>query len=71
MLPLALEQELRKQCRAFAEELLSHTRSSTELAVMLNYDPESLPYEDGDSMKLKRLELAIDYKQKAVSRKDL
>jgi hypothetical protein len=34
---------------------------------MLNYDPEALPYEDGDSMKLKRLELAIDYKQKAVS----
>ncbi|KAF2366307.1 Transient receptor potential channel [Trinorchestia longiramus] len=57
--------ELRKQCRSFAEELLSHTRSSTELAVMLNYDPESLPYEDGDSMKLKRLELAIDYKQKS------
>jgi len=56
---------LRKQCRNFATELLSHTRSSTELAVILNYDPEvSNPYEDGDSMKLKRLELAIDYKQK-------
>lgn len=57
--------ELRKQCRSFAQELLSHTRSSTELAVILNYDPESLPYEDGDCMKLKRLELAIDYKQKS------
>ncbi|KAB7502191.1 Transient-receptor-potential-like protein [Armadillidium nasatum] len=56
--------ELRTQCRNFAEALLSHTRSSTELAVILNYDPDSPPYEDGEHMKLARLELAIDYKQK-------
>jgi len=56
--------ELRSQCRNFAQELLSHSRSSTELAVILNYDPESPPYEDGDYMQLRRLELAIDYKQK-------
>jgi len=56
---------LRSQCRKFAKELLSHSRSSTELAVILNYDAEeATPYEDGDIMKLKRLELAIDYKQK-------
>jgi len=56
--------ELRAQCRNFAQELLSHSRSSTELAVILNFDPESPPYEDGDYMQLRRLELAIDYKQK-------
>lgn len=51
----------------FAEELLGHARSSTELAVMLNHDPESVvPYEDGEHMSLKRLELAIDCKQKRV-----
>lgn len=35
-------------------------------AIILNYDPDALPYEDGDHMKLKRLEMAIDYKQKKV-----
>nr|XP_053645075.1 transient-receptor-potential-like protein [Cherax quadricarinatus] len=57
--------ELRNKCMKFAEELLSHARSSTELAVMLNYDPDSVvPYEEGKHMTLKRLELAIDCKQK-------
>lgn len=36
------------------------------IAIILNYDPEAPPYEDGDHMKLKRLEMAIDYKQKKV-----
>ncbi|XP_045127472.1 transient-receptor-potential-like protein [Portunus trituberculatus] len=57
--------ELRTKCMKFAEELLGHARSSTELAVMLNHDPECVvPYEDGEHMSLKRLELAIDCKQK-------
>ena len=57
------------KCMKFAEELLGHARSSTELAVMLNHDPESVvPYEDGEHMSLKRLELAIDCKQKRVCR---
>ncbi|KAL7031376.1 hypothetical protein ACKWTF_006982 [Chironomus riparius] len=56
--------ELRKQCQQFAVDLLDQTRSSQELAIILNYDPESPPYVDGDHMKLKRLEMAIDYKQK-------
>ncbi|XP_071530450.1 LOW QUALITY PROTEIN: transient-receptor-potential-like protein [Panulirus ornatus] len=57
--------ELRAKCMSFAEELLGHARSSMELAVMLNHDPDSVvPYEDGEHMMLKRLELAIDYKQK-------
>uniref|UniRef100_A0A182NPI7 Transient receptor ion channel domain-containing protein n=1 Tax=Anopheles dirus TaxID=7168 RepID=A0A182NPI7_9DIPT len=56
--------ELRHQCQNFAVELLDQSRSSQELAIILNYDPNSPPYMDGDHMKLTRLELAIDYKQK-------
>jgi transient-receptor-potential-like protein len=58
--------ELRMQCQQFAVDLLDQTRSSQELAIILNYDPQSPPYMDGDHMKLKRLEMAIDYKQKKV-----
>ncbi|CAL4063184.1 unnamed protein product [Meganyctiphanes norvegica] len=57
--------ELRYQVMNFAYELLSHTRSSTELAVILNHDPSTVHvYQEGEHMQLKRLELAIDYKQK-------
>ncbi|XP_054261415.1 transient-receptor-potential-like protein [Macrosteles quadrilineatus] len=56
--------ELRRQVQQFAVDLLHQSRSSQELAVILNHDPESPPYEDGDHMKLARLELAINYKQK-------
>lgn len=58
--------ELRRKCQQFAVDLLDQTRSSQELAIILNYDPQSPPYMDGDHMKLKRLEMAIDYKQKKV-----
>ncbi len=58
--------ELRRQCQQFAVDLLDQTRSSQELAIILNYDPEAPPYVDGDHMKLKRLEMAIDFKQKKV-----
>lgn len=58
--------ELRRQCQKFAVDLLDQSRSSQELAIILNYDPESPPYNDGDQMKLARLELAINYKQKKV-----
>lgn len=60
-------QELRRQCQQFAVDLLHQSRSSQELAIILNHDPESPPYEDGERMKLARLELAINYKQKKVS----
>lgn len=63
--------ELRRQCQQFAVDLLQQSRSSQELAVILNHDPDSPPYEEGDHMKLARLELAITYKQKKVSTKDL
>jgi hypothetical protein len=50
----------------FAVDLLHQSRSSQELAIILNHDPENPPYEDGDHMNLARLELAINYKQKKV-----
>ncbi|KAI5741506.1 hypothetical protein M8J76_014316 [Diaphorina citri] len=55
--------ELRKQCQQFAVDLLQQSRSTQELLTVLNHDPET-PYEEGEPMKLTRLELAIDYKQK-------
>lgn len=59
-------QDLRKQCQQFAVDLLHQTRSSQELAIVLNHDPDNVPYEEGEHMKLARLELAIQMKQKKV-----
>nr|CAI5851753.1 unnamed protein product [Callosobruchus analis] len=56
--------DLRQQCQQFAVDLLQQTRSSQELAIILNHDPDNPPYEEGEHMKLARLELAIQYKQK-------
>nr|XP_014085675.1 transient-receptor-potential-like protein isoform X3 [Bactrocera oleae] len=56
--------ELRRQCQKFAVDLLDQTRTSNELAIILNYDPEISTYEPGDRMSLNRLEHAIMYKQK-------
>ncbi|XP_019869595.2 transient-receptor-potential-like protein isoform X2 [Aethina tumida] len=56
--------ELRRQCQQFAVDLLHQSRSSEELAIILNHDPENPPYEEGEHMKLARLELAIQFKQK-------
>jgi transient-receptor-potential-like protein len=79
--------ELRRQCQKFAVDLLDQTRSSQELAIILNHDPQAPPYvvniylfillffsyffphKDGDHMKLKRLEVAIDFKQKKVRKR--
>lgn len=60
--------ELRRQCQKFSVDLLDQTRSSQELAIILNYDPENedQEYKAGDHMTLKRLEMAINYKQKKV-----
>lgn len=58
--------ELRRQCQKFAVDLLDQTRTSNELAIILNYDPEMSTYEPGDRMSLNRLEQAITYKQKKV-----
>lgn len=56
--------EMRSQCQQFAVDLLDQTRTSQELAIILNHDPDAPPYMDGEHMGLARLEAAIDYKQK-------
>ncbi|XP_068145669.1 transient-receptor-potential-like protein isoform X1 [Drosophila tropicalis] len=56
--------ELRRQCQKFAVDLLDQTRTSNELAIILNYDPQISTYEPGDRMSLNRLVQAIAYKQK-------
>ncbi|KAF9424359.1 hypothetical protein HW555_000498, partial [Spodoptera exigua] len=56
--------ELRRQAQMFAVDLLDQSRSSQELAIILNHDPDEPAFVDGDHMKLARLELAIDFKQK-------
>lgn len=61
--------DLRRQCQQFAVDLLDQSRSSQELAIILNHDPDAPPYADGDHMNLARLELAINHKQKKVSLK--
>jgi len=64
--------------QSFAVDLLSHTRTTHELEVMLNYDPQIMKDDDdfvsldelepGESSEggLARLRLAITYKQKKV-----
>jgi len=56
--------ELRAQCQKFATALLDHTRSSTELEILLNHDQTGPVYQHGERMHLNRLKLAIKYRQK-------
>ncbi|CAG0917389.1 unnamed protein product [Notodromas monacha] len=60
--------DLRRQVQKFAVDLLDHTRTSKELEIMLNYNPEDVfereEEQHGGKMGLERLKLAIDYRQK-------
>ncbi|KAJ9594804.1 hypothetical protein L9F63_013896, partial [Diploptera punctata] len=56
--------ELRAQCQQFATSLLDHVRTSLELEVMLNHNPDGEFWEPGERQTLERLKLAIKYKQK-------
>ncbi|XP_041970027.1 transient-receptor-potential-like protein [Aricia agestis] len=56
--------QLRRRTQQFAVDLLHQSRSTRELAVLLNHDPDEPPFEDGEQMKLARLKLAINFKQK-------
>ncbi|XP_045539384.1 transient-receptor-potential-like protein [Papilio machaon] len=56
--------ELRRQVQKFAVDLLDQSRSSQELAIILNHDSDETPFNEGEHMKLARLELAIVFKQK-------
>ena len=42
---LSAFQSLKQQCQDYATALLDHTRSSTELEVILNYDPNGPAYQ--------------------------
>ncbi|KAJ8929134.1 hypothetical protein NQ314_018202 [Rhamnusium bicolor] len=56
---------MRSQVETFATSLLDHARTSYELEIMLNYDPEGETWVVGERQTLERLKLAIKYKQKA------
>jgi transient receptor potential cation channel subfamily C protein 4 len=56
--------ELRVQVQQFATDLLDHARTSYELEIMLNYDPDGDVWDPGDTQTLDRLKLALKYKQK-------
>lgn len=62
-------QEMRQTVQTFSTGLLDHVRTSSELDVILNYDPDphKAPWEPGDRQTLERLKLAIKYKLKAVN----
>ncbi|ROT85753.1 transient receptor potential ion channel subfamily C trp-like protein [Penaeus vannamei] len=51
---------LRTQVLEFAMRLVDETRSSDELEIILNYDPEGEPYQKGQFMHLNRLKDAVD-----------
>lgn len=53
-------------CQTFATALLDHARTSRELEIMLNYNPDGENWEPGERQTLDRLKLAIKYKQKQV-----
>ncbi|XP_050299410.1 transient receptor potential protein isoform X2 [Anthonomus grandis grandis] len=56
--------EMRSQVQNFATSLLDHARTSSELEIMLNYDPNGDVWVSGERQTLERLKLAIKYKQK-------
>ncbi|XP_066257268.1 transient receptor potential protein-like [Euwallacea similis] len=56
--------EMRNQVQNFATSLLDHARTSYELEIMLNYDPNGEIWVTGERQTLERLKLAIKYKQK-------
>jgi len=62
---------LSKQCQAFAVDLLDQVRSSKELDILLNFDPDlelsRPPVDQNDRKNYSRLKLAIAYKQKKAS----
>lgn len=57
---------MRANVQQFATSLLDHARTSYELEVMLNYDPDGDLWDPGERQTLERLKLAINYKQKMV-----
>jgi len=56
--------KLRKQVQEFVCGLIDQTRTSYELEVILNHNPDGEPWQIGDYQTLDRLKLAVAYKQK-------
>ncbi|XP_018327431.1 transient receptor potential protein [Agrilus planipennis] len=56
--------DMRDQVQVFATSLLDHVRTSYELEIMLNYDPQGDNWDPGERQTLERLKLAIKYNQK-------
>ncbi|XP_078602758.1 short transient receptor potential channel 4-like isoform X2 [Branchiostoma floridae x Branchiostoma japonicum] len=59
-------EQLSKQCKKFASDLLSHTRGTRELQVILNHSDDMVESATS-SNSLARLKLAIKYHQKEIS----
>ncbi|XP_059479405.1 transient receptor potential protein-like [Neocloeon triangulifer] len=57
--------EMRQNVQAFAAALLDHSRTSRELDIILNHNPEGEAWEPGERRSLERLKLAIKYSQKS------
>lgn len=57
---------MRQTVQLFATSLLDHVRTSKELEIMLNYDPQECPWQPGERQTLSRLRLAIKSKLKMV-----
>lgn len=57
-------EELSRQCKLFAKNLLDQTRSSKELEMILNHRDDVNPLLDEATNDLARLKLAIKYRQK-------
>lgn len=63
-------EELARQCKTFAKDLLAQARNSRELEVILNHTSSDEPLDKRglleERMNLSRLKLAIKYDQKEV-----
>ncbi|XP_069331475.1 short transient receptor potential channel 1 isoform X9 [Eulemur rufifrons] len=64
-------EELARQCKMFAKDLLAQARNSRELEVILNHTSNDEPLDKRglleERMNLSRLKLAIKYNQKEIS----
>lgn len=60
---------MKETVQTFASALLDHVRTSTELDIILNYDPDPTvdAWEPGERPTLERLKLSTKYKLKVVS----
>lgn len=59
---------MRETVQTFSTALLDQVRTSNELEIILNYDPDpENAWEPGESHSLERLKLAIKCKLKSVS----